>query len=100
MRRAQHGKTALIEAANYGRADCARLLLDTGADTNATDNVRANAVCGWGVCVVGVMLMMGCGVWKHVICISFCFSCLVFFLRCGFLLILCAEFAVPRRKSA
>jgi hypothetical protein len=40
--RAQNGSTALIWAARYGRVDCARLLLDAGADMNVTDRVR-----GW-----------------------------------------------------
>ncbi len=44
--RAQYGNTALMFAAQYGHADCARLLLDAGADTNAQDKVRARA----GVC--------------------------------------------------
>jgi hypothetical protein len=37
---AQLGFTALIFAARHGRADCARLLLDAGADKDATINVR------------------------------------------------------------
>ena len=47
---AQYGWTALSMAAENGHADCARLLLDAGADTEATTNVRAT--CG----------MMGAGV--------------------------------------
>ncbi len=44
---AQHGRTALICAAATGYADCVRLLLNAGADTNATDGVRANRfACG------------------------------------------------------
>ena len=46
---AQDGRTALICAARNGRADCARLLLEAGADKSATDNVRASALCGWSV---------------------------------------------------
>ncbi len=46
-RRAQQGRTALISAGFSGRVDCARLLLDAGADSNAKDNVRASA--GGGV---------------------------------------------------
>ncbi len=42
---AQSGNTALIWAAMRGHADCARLLLDAGADTEVKDNVRASAVC-------------------------------------------------------
>ena len=45
--RAQEGSTALILAAINGHAECARLLLDAGADTNAKDMVRASA--GGGV---------------------------------------------------
>ena len=40
--RAQDGSTALICAAANGRADCARLLLDAGADKNTKGYVR-----GW-----------------------------------------------------
>jgi hypothetical protein len=29
-------------SADSGHVDCARLLLDAGADTNSTDNVRAS----------------------------------------------------------
>ena len=42
---AQVESTALICAAVSGRTDCARLLLDAGADKNAKSNVRASAVC-------------------------------------------------------
>ena len=43
-RRAQmSGGTALIYAAHEGHADCARLLLDAGADKEAKDPVRARA---------------------------------------------------------
>ncbi len=38
---AQGGNTALIWAGYKGHADCARLLLDAGADKNAKDKVRA-----------------------------------------------------------
>jgi hypothetical protein len=38
--RAQEGRTALVWAAHCGHADCARLLLDAGADKNAKDEVR------------------------------------------------------------
>jgi hypothetical protein len=37
---AQSGDTALILAACYGHTDCARLLLDAGADKDAQTNVR------------------------------------------------------------
>ena len=50
--RVQWGSTALIHAAHNGCADCARLLLDAGADKNATSDVRASRfACGlivWG----------------------------------------------------
>ena len=38
--RAQLGRTALMWAVIKGHADCARLLLDAGADTKAKDRVR------------------------------------------------------------
>ena len=37
---AQIGQTALMCAAEFGRADCALLLLDAGADKSAASNVR------------------------------------------------------------
>jgi ankyrin repeat protein len=40
LTRTQSGCTALIYAAANGHADCARLLLDAGADKNAKDVVR------------------------------------------------------------
>jgi hypothetical protein len=48
--RAQNGCTALILAATAGHTDFMHLLLAAGADTNATDEVRASA--GDGVCGV------------------------------------------------
>jgi ankyrin repeat protein len=39
----QGGWTAIICAANKGRTDCVRLLLETGADTKTTDSVRSPA---------------------------------------------------------
>jgi hypothetical protein len=36
----QDGRTALIYAAQYGRTDCVRLLIDAGADKEARNNVR------------------------------------------------------------
>ena len=65
----QDGYTPLIYAACGGHADCARLLLDAGADKNAKDRVRASARCwrvGVGTCG---MMMMGCVVRQHAICI-------------------------------
>jgi hypothetical protein len=41
--RVQFGMTALMPAASNGHADCARLLLDAGADKEAKDKVRDSA---------------------------------------------------------
>ncbi len=51
-RRAQYGRTVLMYAAGEGREDCARLLLDAGADKNATNKVRASVGVGGGRCGV------------------------------------------------
>ena len=48
---AQRGETALMMAAAKGRVDCARLLLDAGADKDAKKKVRVSA--GGGVRDVG-----------------------------------------------
>ena len=53
---AQYGGTALIGAARFGHADCARLLLDAGADKEAKDNVRARAGRGALMCVASVAI--------------------------------------------
>ena len=37
----QYGRTALMGAAEYGHTDCARLLLDAGADKEVKEHVRA-----------------------------------------------------------
>ena len=66
LMRAQGGRTALIGTAASGHADCARLLLDAGADTNAKNPVRASA--GW-VALGGVVEMDWC-VRRHAVCIS------------------------------
>ena len=70
---AQYGWTALIYAAVKGRADCARLLLDAGADTNAMSKVRARGGAMGGL-RGGMMMMLiikvGCGVGKCAICLS------------------------------
>ncbi len=70
--RAQCGMTALISAAENGRANCVRLLLDAGADKDHSDCVRANAVVVCGPCCVGAVVKMACG-WEtyH---LHFCFS--------------------------
>ena len=39
-RRAQDGNTALMEAATYNHADCARVLLNAGADMEKADKVH------------------------------------------------------------
>ena len=51
--RTQNGWTALMNAAEFGRTDCARLLIDAGADTEAKDEVRvwsAASAAGRGCC--------------------------------------------------
>jgi ankyrin repeat protein len=40
MRQSQDGRTALMSACEEGRIDCLRVLLQGGADTEATENVR------------------------------------------------------------
>ncbi len=47
----QAGWTALLWAAENGRMDCARLLLDAGADKHATSNVCVKLLV---VCPVGL----------------------------------------------
>jgi hypothetical protein len=42
--RAQNGSTALILTAQRGHADCARLLIDAGADANVKDEVRSSVL--------------------------------------------------------
>ena len=54
--RAQDGWTALIVAGFHGHADCARLLLDAGADKDAKDEVRERA--GGGAC--GALALRQC----------------------------------------
>jgi ankyrin repeat protein len=39
----QSGRTALIRAANGGHTDCARLLLEGGANVDAKSNVRGKS---------------------------------------------------------
>ena len=45
----QYGRTALMNAALNGRADCVRLLTDVGADKEARDNVRRRSLLCRGV---------------------------------------------------
>jgi ankyrin repeat protein len=40
--RAQEGWTPLHRAVEYNQLECARMLLDRGADANAKNNVRAH----------------------------------------------------------
>ena len=57
---AQSGRTALVWTARNGHADCARLLLDAGADKNATDSwVRSDR------CIIDMLVFwFGCmAVW-------------------------------------
>ena len=65
----QDGWTALMWAAGNDHADCARLLLDAGADTNVKGGVRApsGGGVGWGMRMV---LKVGCSVGKCTICLS------------------------------
>ncbi len=42
LMRTQAGRTALIYAAERGCTECARLLIDVGADKNATTEVRVD----------------------------------------------------------
>ena len=67
-RRAQDGRTALMFAAENGHADCARLLLDAGADKVAKDNVRASAGVACGAVGEGETVAMDWSVRRRVIC--------------------------------
>ncbi len=60
-KRAQGGSTALFYA--VVSADCARLLLDAGADKNAKDRVRASG-CDL---LCGAVVMTDLCIWKHAI---------------------------------
>jgi hypothetical protein len=46
--RAQNGFTALLSTVLKDHADCVRLLVDAGADMNATTNVRDSRSVGSG----------------------------------------------------
>jgi hypothetical protein len=50
---AQRKATALICAAFYGRTDCARLLINAGADKEVKSNVRRRSLlcCGTFLCI-------------------------------------------------
>ncbi len=54
--RAQGGYTALIYAAREGHVDCARLLLDAGADKNATNKVTLVLENPWTIRYLAVRL--------------------------------------------
>ena len=41
----QYGRTALILASRYGHVDIVRMLLDRGADVDATDDVSNQGAC-------------------------------------------------------
>ncbi len=83
----------LIWAAEKGRADCVRLLLDAGADKNAQTKVRASRFCGRAV--LPVVVDVATRVYyltKQAICISvFIFSFSNFF---------CVLLRAPNRVAA
>jgi ankyrin repeat protein len=54
--KAQNGKTALISASENGHVECARLLLDAGADKDAKTEVRGVFVCLIEFVMVAAML--------------------------------------------
>jgi hypothetical protein len=58
-------------AARNGYADCARLLLDAGADKEAQDLVRANAGFCVGLGGAGPMVMADLFVSEHACHLSF-----------------------------
>ncbi len=67
-RRTQDGRTALMFAAMEGHADCARLLLDAGADKDAKDIVRASAGVACGALGEGEVVAIDWSVRRRVIC--------------------------------
>ncbi len=80
----QGGFTALIYTATFGHADCARLLLDAGADKNANAIVRARAGCwhvGFDTCDTGDECLLcaatcrfhSCFIFKKYIIVDFVF---------------------------
>ncbi len=79
--------TALMLAAERGRADCARLLLDAGADKEATHKVRVSVFVVWALLLLVVMFWL-CLEARHTI---FIFSFLFLFLC----LSLCSRIASP-----
>ncbi len=58
----QNGCTALILAVLKGRADCVRVLVEAGADKDATDNVCYNACALFlQACMRAMMFPSPCG---------------------------------------
>jgi hypothetical protein len=53
----QSGNTALMWAADRGHADCARLLIDAGADKEAKDDVRRRPLLCWGTLSISVFFI-------------------------------------------
>ena len=73
-RRTQVGWTALMSACHNGHADCARLLLNAGADKNAKN--KGSVSYGGGVRDIVSGFGDGLGVWRRAIFICvfrFCF---------------------------
>ncbi len=67
--RVQDGQTALMKASAKGHAECARLLLDAGADKEAKANVRASAGGGsFGIWHLALVEMDWC-LRRPVVCI-------------------------------
>ena len=59
----QDGWTALIQASVNGHTDCARLLIEAGADKEAKDNVRAGRVLSLRFMFMHLILFLLC--WQH-----------------------------------
>ena len=64
--------TALTYAAQSGRANCVRLLLDAGADMNAVDEVRGTCECWLCVVLSGRMLVVARSARRLAIGMSVC----------------------------
>ena len=54
----QHGFTALIWAAERGRAECVRLLIDAGTDKEAKTHVRAGRCFAWRLLVIFLFIII------------------------------------------
>ena len=48
----QNGSTALHHAAEVGDAECVRMLIDAGADKDATDDVRRSSLLLWSAACI------------------------------------------------